>query len=39
VLLAQFGQHPVADGNLILLSKVIVNEINELHGPKWQDSD
>jgi hypothetical protein len=37
VLLAQFGQHPVVDGNLVFLAKVIVHEINELPCPKWRD--
>jgi hypothetical protein len=36
-LLAQFGQHPAPDGNLISSSKVMVHEINDLHCPKWRN--
>jgi hypothetical protein len=28
---SQFGQHPMADGNLILLVQLIVCEISDLH--------
>jgi hypothetical protein len=31
---SQFGQHPVADGNLILLVQLIVREISDLHSPE-----
>ena len=35
-LLAQFGQHPVADGNLISPSELIDHEINDLHCPEGE---